>query len=433
MLDLDIEWLEAPAVANAELRETWARLLVRVGDATPCALLDDASGSVRTSLYLPLYPLAEWLAYHWWTLFYESYSASRDSRIDYHFRHSFIGAAEGFVLPDLAFYPMGDFVQLLWRRRPVEHASIRFLDEGEVCLDKAEVMSRSAAFIDSTVERLEARNIFQTALQQEWAAIRNLSVEERRFCQTSAQLGVDPFNSPDGLDEELTKLQEILSRSAFQELLAAVPRESLAPAARTIQRFRGKHALDISALRHSLSRVGKADWKQPWKVGYRFAEKLRGTLKLRDEPLPDDFTLADALGVSRQPLYSGLSVQAKPNFSAITRSLNQDEAVFGVASSLAANRRFAFCRALFPFLIKNSGKNDVHLVTSGHTPVQQAGRAFAAEFLAPRNVVSEKLGNLRDDEDCYDELARTFGVSSLVIENQNRNARRLGAMPVFAY
>ena len=433
MLDLDIEWLEAPAVANAELRETWARLSVRVEDATPCALLDDASGSVRTSLYLPLYPLAEWFAYHWWTIFYESYSTSRDSRAGYHFRHSFIGAAEGFLLPDLAFYPMGDFMQLLWHPRSVEHASIRFLNEGLACLDKAEVMRRVTAFIDSVVNRLEARNIYDSALQLEWAAVRGLSVEERRFCQTSAQLGIDPFNAPDGLDHELTKLQETLAPSAFQELLSAVPSESLARAAQTIQRFRGKHPLDLKALRHSLSRVGKADWKQPWEVGYRFAEELRGNLKLRDEPLADEAALAHALGAGGQPLYSGLSAQARPNFSAITRSLNQGEAFFGVASSLAANRRFAFCRALFPFLIKDSGKNDVHLVTSGHTPMQQAGRAFAAEFLAPRNVVSEKLGNLKDDYDCFDEVAKTYGVSSLVIENQNRNARRLGAVPVFAY
>ena len=227
MLDLDIEWLEAPAVANAELRETWARLSVGVEDATPCALLDDASGSVRTSLYLPLYPLAEWFAYHWWTLFYESYSTSRDSRVDYHFRHSLIGAAEGFMLPDLAFYPMGDFMQLLWRPRSVEHASIRFLNEGQACLDKAEAMRCVGAFVDSVVDRLEARNVYDSALQLEWAAIRDLSMEERRFCQTSAQLGIDPFNAPDGLDNELTKLQETIPASAFEELLAAVPRESL--------------------------------------------------------------------------------------------------------------------------------------------------------------------------------------------------------------
>ena len=65
--------------------------------------------------------------------------------------------------------------------------------------------------------------------------------------------------------------------------------------------------------------------------------------------------------------------------------------------------------------------------------MQQAGRAFAAELLAPRNVVSEKLGSLKDDYDRYDEVAKTFGVSSLVIENQNRNVRRLGTIPVFAY
>jgi len=259
MLNLEIEWLEAPLVANAELRETWARLNVEVDGATPCALLDAASGSVRTSLYLPLYPLAEWFAYHWWTLFYESYSTFRDSRSDYHFNHSLIGAAEGFMLPDLAFYPMGDFMQLLWRPRSVEHASIRFLNEGHACLEKVEVMRCAGAFVDSIVERLEARNIFQTVLQREWAAIRALSADERCFCQASAQLGIDPFNAPAGLDNELTTLEEVLAPSAFQELLSAVSFEKrrffsdISPHAHAT----GGTSLRRRVSRSSKSRVGK--------------------------------------------------------------------------------------------------------------------------------------------------------------------------------
>lgn len=429
MLNFDIEWLEAPSIGDAELRETWARLSMEVGDAQPCTVLDDASGSVRTSLYLPIYPLAEWFAYQWWRLFYESYSPVRGSQVDYHFRHSIIGASDGFILPDLAFYPMGDFVQLLWRPRSVRHAAIRFLDEGQACLEKRGVMEQISALIDKVVERLEARGIHATPLQEEWLAIRDLSSPERDFCRTAARLGIDPFNTPEALQDQLTELHQTLSPATFDELLAAASSVDLARAARTILRFNGDTPLDLNAFLSLSARVVKADWKQPWEVGYQIALKLREALKLGDEPLPDDASLAGAIGVGGQPLFSKLSAQARPTFSAITQSLNGGAAVFGVASALASNRRFSFCRALFPLLIRQTAEKEMHLVTSSHSPIQQAGRAFAAEFLAPRKAVVGKLGQLKNDYDRVDDVAKRFGVSSLVIEHQYDNLLRGGQSP----
>lgn len=434
MLDFDIEWLQAPSVGNAELRETWARLCVKIDGALPCAVLDSASGSVRTSLYLSVYPLAEWFSYHWWSLFYESYSSSRGTRQDYHFRHSLLGAAEGFALPDLAFYPLGDFIQLLWRPRSVQHAALRFLDEGQACMERGLAMERVGAFIDTVVARLEARDIRDTALQTEWSAIRALNAEERYFCETSARLGVDPFDPPDGLEADLLNLHEMLAPSAFQELLSAAPVGEVVYAAQVIHRFKGKKApLDLSALRLPLSRIAKTDWKRPWEIGYDFARKLRKALKLREEPFPDDTALAHALVGSAHPLYSDLPLRAKPTLSGITRFSKDGEASFGVAARLASNRRFTFCRALFPCLLQNARQDGTHLVTSGYTAFQQAGRAFAAEFLAPRSAVSEKLGVLKDEHDRVDEVAKVFGVSSFVIGHQNENARRQSGAPAFAF
>jgi Zn-dependent peptidase ImmA (M78 family) len=96
---------------------------------------------------------------------------------------------------------------------------------------------------------------------------------------------------------------------------------------------------------------------------------------------------------------------------------------------LASNRRFSFCRALFPLLIKQTAKSEMHLVTSSHSPIQQAGRAFAAEFLAPRKVVAGKLGQLKNDYDRVDDVAKRFGVSSLVIEHQYDNLLRGSQSP----
>lgn len=433
MLDLDIEWLEASSVNSAELRETWARLCIKVGDSVPCSVLDDASGSVRNSLYLPLYPLAEWFAYNWWRLFYESYSSARETRHNYHLRHSLVTAAEGFALPDLAFYPLGDFVHLLWRPRAMRHAPLRFLNEGQASLKRRELMATIESFVQRVIARLEARNIYDTALQGEWAAIQALDAEEMRFCEAAVRLGVDPFYLPEGLESQLADLHKALPGPAFEELLAAVPPHGLADAAQVIDRFQGKTTLDLSALHSSGSRIAKADWRQPWEIGYHFARKLRKTLKLGSQPLPDDSSLTAALGGNGRSLYSELPSSAKPALSGIARFSGTNGATFGVASGPASNRRFSFCRALFPSLMKNFRENGIHVATSGYTPVQQAGRAFAAEFLAPRQVVSERLGELSDQNDRVDEVAKLFGVSSLVIEHQNQNNRAMRNAPTFAF
>lgn len=66
-LRFDVEWLPADDVASAELAATWARLAIRVGDAS-VTHVDVESGAVRRSIFVPLYPLAEWIAYNWWFL-----------------------------------------------------------------------------------------------------------------------------------------------------------------------------------------------------------------------------------------------------------------------------------------------------------------------------------------------------------------------------
>jgi Zn-dependent peptidase ImmA (M78 family) len=49
-------------------------------------------------------------------------------------------------------------------------------------------------------------------------------------------------------------------------------------------------------------------------------------------------------------------------------------------------------------------------------------RAFAAEFLAPADLIQERLADSRwDHEEVVEHLAEEFGVSTWVIEYQIRN------------
>ena len=78
----------------AELRATWARLTLRVG------------------INGPLYPLAEWLFFNWWSLTQECGDVNRQRHHDFLQRHNLRGASEGYALPDFLIVPAVHFTHL---------------------------------------------------------------------------------------------------------------------------------------------------------------------------------------------------------------------------------------------------------------------------------------------------------------------------------
>src|SRR5437763_9414455 len=73
----DFEWVDPQGARGPELRATWARLAIWADSKCVSRVLDQDVKSVRDAVYLPLYPLAEWLATHWWTLLAEVPSPER--------------------------------------------------------------------------------------------------------------------------------------------------------------------------------------------------------------------------------------------------------------------------------------------------------------------------------------------------------------------
>jgi hypothetical protein len=63
---------------------------------------------VRFGIYVPLFPVAEWMVSNWFFLWDEWRSdAPRD-------RHNLLTAREGFALPDLTFRPTESHMELTW-------------------------------------------------------------------------------------------------------------------------------------------------------------------------------------------------------------------------------------------------------------------------------------------------------------------------------
>lgn len=57
---IETEWVDAEAIRGPELSATWASLSIRVDDAVITRLVD-RTDTVRSRVYVPLYPLAETL------------------------------------------------------------------------------------------------------------------------------------------------------------------------------------------------------------------------------------------------------------------------------------------------------------------------------------------------------------------------------------
>ncbi|MFQ5507183.1 MAG: hypothetical protein ACE5F1_20625, partial [Planctomycetota bacterium] len=84
--------------------------------------------------------------------------------------------------------------------------------------------------------------------------------------------------------------------------------------------------------------------------------------------------------------------------------------------------RFARARAIDDYL-GGGQRTSPSLLTSASTCRQQQARAFAAEYLSPSAILSQRIGDPSSfvSSDTMDELASDFGVSSYVIRHQITN------------
>ena len=60
--EFKIDWVDAEGVRGPELCATWASLHITAGDSVVTRVLDTRASTVRDFVYVPIYPLAEWLA-----------------------------------------------------------------------------------------------------------------------------------------------------------------------------------------------------------------------------------------------------------------------------------------------------------------------------------------------------------------------------------
>jgi hypothetical protein len=440
-LALDFEWVDPGGARGPELRATWARLEMIAAGEVVTRVLDQQTRSVRDGLYLPLYPVAEWIASNWWHLLYEVPSPHLADGNGYSSRHCFAEAGEGFALPALSLEPLGESLRLSWTSRKPPQAPLEFLGSGVSFLKREAVQAGLMEFVDAVVGRLDEEGVKGTFLQEEWRAIRNLEPDEEEFCRLAATLGLDPFQVPEELADKVIEAAAKAPSEVQEEFFASADLAGLVEEAAALRvavdaasaAHEGLESLrELRAEFRASGRAGESSVHStglpPWKQGYAAARALRADLDLDGRPLPSFGSLAGALGVECSALEREIrTARGLVTVDGIVALDREERPGFAVKATAEPARRFTFCRELFEYLA-TSGTAPA-IVTRGATHRQRRNRAFAAEFLLPSAALRDRFPDGRATLEEANLVADEFAVSWAVLNHQLENHRIAEIIP----
>jgi Zn-dependent peptidase ImmA (M78 family) len=428
-LDFDFEWVDPQGARGPELRATWARVSIKVGDEVVTRAVDRETRAVRSSIYTPLYPIAEWIVLNWWSLLYEVDAPQRSTRDGYRSRHVLSTASEGFTLPPLLFDPMGEVYRLSWSPMRFRHSRVEFVSDGVDHLDPEGVKEALRRFVQVVVLRLEDEGVGDTLLQSEWSQLDVLDSEEAIFCRLAASLGLDPFDTTLEQQRSIEEAAERVPPELQEEFFYSADPASLLSEAAGVQKAlkvasANRGALEaLCSLRRSFSsRLSQMTDRgmAPWREGYVAARALRERLAMDGQPLKDLPTIAEALGVAGDELQQVIEVGSGLfRIDGVVGFNERQSPGFVVRSAVEEAGRFTFCRELFEYLSAPNGSPLI--VTKARTERQKRNRAFAAEFLLPSESLRSRVDSDRVSTETVDEIASAFGVSWAVVMHQMEN------------
>jgi hypothetical protein len=415
-LQYSVEWHDDAPNAALEERMTVADLAVWLGEQNVTLHLQNET--LADHLTISLYGLAEALAHSWWVIF-----GGRDRPF------SWIDHCSGYIVPDLCMAFDGAAFEISARQRVLTNPSIRFW------AGPTETMTRSAAedllggFIDRVVGRLREGGLPATSAALRWARVQasRADLSETAFCEAAGALGLDPYQISDEGTALIEDAGALFSGEALPEFLAGAVSGNRPQLIRWVQGVerRPPSMAKIGGLRPAAAEAAlRAPEHLPdpsWALGYRRARALRHVLGLGTGDRFRTFrALAEKLGASQSyrlaERIDGLRAIRSDHADGIYIHMRSH----GTSAEAHSQHLFSFARAVgdavcFPAESRapiNELRNAVR---------QAAGRAFAAEFLAPISEIRSMRADGRDTA----TIASEFGVSTAVIDRQWENRDRI--------
>lgn len=425
-LSLQVEWESGEGVRHPALAGTWARLSFSVGERIPTTVREARTGGTRSGVYGPAFLLAEWVVKNFAFLLHESAPAGPIPE-QWLQRHSLLAAREGTSFPDLRFWRDEDRIAVQWVAVPESSSRpVAFVESGEARLRPTEVLTPLVGVVDLVLDHLrDCDHPDVAALRADWEATTSATGDEKKLLERAARMGLDAFDDAtvDQLEGVLLGGLDDVPEATRDDLLdGGVAPTRIAPTvglvAETLRNGIARPVLSSGAPRNRIDRL--PDATRAYEQGYAVARDLRSAVRLRDGAL-------DLRALELELGWEGLRDESRRNWTEVDSSL---QALVGMSPEgfprvildprrTDRHSRFVRARSLY-FLLSGATTAAPRLVTSGGTWLQASSRAFAAELLAPADQLLARADRLADEE-CVDQLADEFNVSSSVINHQLDN------------
>lgn len=413
-MQFSIDWLENGANAAPEERATLAEWRLYLAGQNVCLHLDE--GQSLDHIVSPLYALAEGLAHDWWDIF-----GGRDAEVNI-VRHRM-----GYATPDIRLRFDGSALDVTAHQKIYCNPDVRFWSGPAETLSRAQAEEQLATFIADVIAQLHTQGISGTAAQLRWNRVESSrqNQDEVIFCEAAGALGLDPYDIEDASAELIEQAARLFCGEPLVEFLGGLraraqrARDAIAwvEAAERRPRYRCRLPELRDAARQA-SHKSLARAEPPWSLGYRRARALRDVLDWG----PDHRVRTYAAAASRLGAPHFALADSVDGLTAL-RSDKDDGVYLHVrkqGQSAASSHIFAFARAVgdavcFPEQ-NRAAVNELHEAYR-----QAAGRAFAAEFLAP----AEEVLTLRSQGRDTASIASEFGVAPPLVERQIENLERI--------
>jgi len=405
-----IEWQDDAVNAAPEERATVGDLRLFLNDQN--VTMHMINEKVGDHVTVALYGLANGLVHDWWSIL-----GARDREF------SLRRYRTGYLLPDIRITFDGSIFEVSALQCVYTDPDLRFFGGTSEVLSRHEGEAWLTALIQEVLARLKDRGVPGTSAELRWQRIRSsINRGEGLFCEAAGGLGLDPYQIADDVADFIERAENVFEAESVVEFVSGageVDRAKLISWVDQMVRFTGSR-YRLPELRSIADGMAKNDSKgsakAAWAAGYRRARKMRDVLGLKQSDRVSSFrALAQLLGARAYdlaPKVDGINALRRETSNGIDVHVRNHGNPQGHLFALARGVGDSVC---FP------EPETAPINRLRHAYRQAAGRAFAAEFLAP---IEEIRSMLEDERDEY-SIASEFGVSPALIEHQIENQDRI--------
>ena len=226
---LEYDPIDQPAATDPVERQTWCALRIRVGQRYVSRLWDRSLEAERTNLYVPAFPVAEWIVRNWWTLLNElcpwetvPQAIVDATRMGWTRRHCLRSADSALLLPKLYLFHDGRSLRAEWQAdlpESMPNMPGEFVADGAEPLDSDATAESLAQFVNDVLARVSHLDDDRVdGLSSLWRAIQGADEEERQFCTLAGRMGIDPYDR-DEMTEDLARFLEQTAGDLEEPLL----------------------------------------------------------------------------------------------------------------------------------------------------------------------------------------------------------------------